>query len=66
MKHKIKNIKDLSKVATEENVDRLLKDIEGVLKGFVKFKNHNTKATLEYIEWVDDGKQNIIFDLNKL
>ncbi|MDO6737106.1 hypothetical protein [Wenyingzhuangia sp. 2_MG-2023] len=65
MKHKIKSIKDLSKVATEENVDRLLKDLEGVLKGFVQIKKTDPKSTLEYVEWKDDG-ENVIIDLNNL
>lgn len=64
--YKITTIKELTKMLTKENTERFKIDFIPLLEQFCEIKNTlgDNKLFLDRITWIDDKKEEVVFDFN--
>lgn len=60
-----KTIEDITSVVNKDNVSDLCADLVGVLVGLANLKEKAPDIKMQEIEWLDDGKRNITFELEQ-
>ena len=59
---RLQTIQDIADVATPENIDNLLKDLKGVLLGYMAVRIVSPTLKLPHLDWIDDGDNTVYLE----